>query len=162
MRSAKRPKPRSILSIDVGSRRIGLAGCDPLGITVSILRPIKRSNFELDLNKIQLVCKERNVKGLVIGIPLDDSGLLTKQAIFIMNYGTKLAEAVNLPIAWVNEHSTTWAAANQHNLHNDRTGKLDSASAGLILEQWLKEGPELMPVKAASYNLKNVSCNTGS
>ena len=31
------PVPRSVLALDVGRRRIGLAGCDPLGLTVTPL-----------------------------------------------------------------------------------------------------------------------------
>ena len=40
------------------------------------------------------------------------------------------------------------AAAEQRNLHGDRTGRLDSEAAALLLEQWLQEGPE--PVEAAT------------
>ena len=60
-----------------------------------------------------------------------------------MIYGIKMAKQLHLPLAWVNEHSSTWEASKKYNLHNDRTGKLDSAAAGLLLDQWLKEGPEL-------------------
>ena len=38
-----------MLSLDLGKRRIGLAGCDPLGITVSPLPPLQRKSFERDL-----------------------------------------------------------------------------------------------------------------
>jgi len=33
----KGPAPRSVLALDVGRKRIGLAGCDPLGLTVTPL-----------------------------------------------------------------------------------------------------------------------------
>ncbi len=141
------PKPKSVLGIDVGRKRIGLAGCDPLGITVSSLPPLQRKSLMEDLETIKIYCKERAVKGLVIGIPLDEKGLITKQASFCQKYGLKVAQALELPVAWVNEHSSSWEAKEKYNLHNDRTGKLDSASAALLLEQWLREGPELKPVK---------------
>ena len=54
-----------------------------------------------------------------------------------------MAIKLDLPLAWVNEHSSTWEAKNRFNIENDRTGKLDSAAAALLLEQWLREGPEL-------------------
>ena len=40
-----RPRPCSILSLDVGRRRIGLAGCDALGISVTPLAALRRGRF---------------------------------------------------------------------------------------------------------------------
>jgi putative Holliday junction resolvase len=45
-------------------------------------------------------------------------------------------------LVWVNEHSSSWAAAELRGLQGDRSGALDSAAAALLLEQWLQEGPE--------------------
>jgi putative Holliday junction resolvase len=53
----------------------------------------------------------------------------------------------------VNEHSSSWAAAETHGLHGDRSGALDSAAAALLLEQWLQEGPDPLPVAAATPGL---------
>ncbi|WP_320664404.1 Holliday junction resolvase RuvX [Prochlorococcus sp. MIT 1223] len=139
----KRPKAKSVLSLDVGKKRIGLAGCDPLGITVTRLKPLIRKDFESDLNVINQLCKNRKVEGLVIGLPFGKSGEKTIQGKFCMEYGLRIANALNLPIAWVNEHSSTWQAKANLKLHSDRSGKIDSEAAGLLLEQWLIEGPEL-------------------
>ncbi len=146
-----KPHPQSILSLDIGSKRIGLAGCDPLGITVKTLPAIKRKGFKEDLEKFLIHCRERSVKGLVIGIPLDQSGNMTPQAKKCMEYGLRIAKELGLPIAWVNEHSSTWEAENIYNLKGDRSGMLDSAAALLLLKQWLSDGPELKPVDGASY-----------
>jgi putative Holliday junction resolvase len=53
-------------------------------------------------------------------------------------------------VAWVNEHSSSWAAGERFGLHGDRSGRLDSAAAMLLLEQWLLEGPAAEPVEAAA------------
>ena len=74
-------------------------------------------------------------------------GSPTPQAEHCHRYGLRLASALNLPLAWVNEQCSTWAAAERHGLHGDRSGRLDSAAAALLLEQWLQEGPELKPVQ---------------
>ena len=136
------PRPRSMLSLDVGRRRIGLAGCDPLGVSVTTLPAIFRSRFDQDLEIIKAHCLSRGVKGLVVGLPLDQAGQRTEQAIHSERYGKRLRRALELPLAWVNEHCSSWAAAELGNLHGDRTGRLDSAAALLLLEQWLREGPE--------------------
>ncbi|MFM7312513.1 MAG: Holliday junction resolvase RuvX [Cyanobium sp.] len=140
------PTPCSALALDIGRRRIGLAGCDPLGLTITPLQALQRSSFEADLAQLRPLLRQRRVAALVFGLPLDDAGRPTAQARHCRRYGLRLAAALQaaaepLPIAWVNEHSSSWAAGEQHGLHGDRSGRLDSAAAALLLEQWLTEGP---------------------
>ena len=157
-----RPCPTSILSIDIGRKRIGLAGCDPLGITVTPLPAIYRNSLDQDIKKLRNHCKTRNVKGLVIGLPLNEDGENTQQTIHCQKYGIRIAKELSLPLAWVNEHSSTWLAGEKFNLNNDRSGKLDSAAAVILLEQWLKEGPELLPVKTAKHYSGKDNFDNGS
>lgn len=142
------PQPRSVLALDVGRRRIGLAGCDPLGLTVSPLPALHRGPFADDLARLHPLLRQRRVQALVVGLPLDQAGQPTPQARHCRRYGQQLAVATGLPLAWVNEHSSSWAAAESRGLHGDRSGALDSAAAALLLEQWLQEGPE--PVATAT------------
>ena len=142
------PIPRSVLSLDIGQRRIGLAGCDPLGITVKPLQPLQRSLFHLDLARIGEVCSKRIIHGLVIGLPLDKNGNITCQAYHCQRNGLRLARALGIPLAMVNEHGSSLEAAALHGLYGDRSGRLDSAAAALILEQWLREGPELELIRS--------------
>jgi putative Holliday junction resolvase len=60
----------------------------------------------------------------------------------------RLAQSLGLPLAWVNEHSSTWEAGERHGLQGDRTGRIDSAAAALLLEQWLQDGPALKPAQS--------------
>lgn len=136
------PHPRSALALDVGRRRIGLAGCDPLGLTVTPLPALARGAFTADLQLLQALISRRQVRLLVVGLPLDAAGQPTAQARHCRRYGLQLRAATALPLVWVNEHSSSWAAADRHGLHGDRTGALDSAAAALLLEQWLRDGPE--------------------
>lgn len=142
------PQPHSVLALDVGRRRIGLAGCDPLGLTVTPLPALARGRFAADLQLLTALVHHRRVAALVVGLPLDAAGQPTAQALHCRRYGDQLARALQLPLAWVNEHSSSWAAAERHGLHGDRSGALDSAAAALLLEQWLQEGPE--PVTPAT------------
>jgi putative Holliday junction resolvase len=141
------PQPRSALAVDVGRRRIGLAGCDPMGICVTPLPALQRGRFEADLATLRALIAARSVQALVIGLPLDRQGQPTEQAQHCRRYGERLARTLQLPLAWVNEHTSSWAAAERHGLHGDRSGALDSAAAAVLLEQWLQEGPEPQPVQ---------------
>lgn len=139
------PQPRSALALDVGRRRIGLAGCDPLGLTVTPLPALARGRFAADLQHLTALVLQRRVVALVVGLPLDAAGQLTAQAMHCQRYGDQLARALHLPLVWVNEHTSSWAAAERYGLHGDRSGALDSAAAAVLLEQWLREGPEPVP-----------------
>ena len=141
------PLPCSALALDIGRRRIGLAGCDPLGLSVTPLPALRRSTPERDREQLLPLLRQRRVQALVFGLPLDEAGLPTDQARHCRRYGLRLAAVLAaggdpLPVAWVNEHSSSWAAGERFGLHGDRSGRLDSAAAALLLEQWLRDGPE--------------------
>ncbi len=147
-------RPRSALALDVGRRRIGLAGCDPLGITVTALPALARGAFQADLERLLVVLGQRRVTALVVGLPLDAAQRPTPQGLHCRRYGLRLARALAalgqpLPLAWVDEHASSWAAGERFALHGDRSGRLDSAAAALLLEQWLREGPEPLALTAA-------------
>ena len=89
------PKPCSVLSLDVGRRRIGLAGCDALGITVRPLPALHRGRFETDLPALVKLCRSRGVVGLVVGMPLDDRGNPRHRR------STAVATATDSPWRWV-------------------------------------------------------------
>jgi len=138
-----KPKPRSVLGLDIGQKRIGLAYCDALSITVSILPAIKRTKNFLELNIIKNYISTHNIKGIIAGLPLDDKGLMTNQAVDCKTYGDIIFNKIKLPYAYVNEHSSTWESLDRFGLKKDKTGLIDSLSAKIILEQWIMEGPEL-------------------
>ena len=138
-----KPKPKSILSLDVGIKRIGLAYCDPLCITSNILPAVKRFENNQELKIIRNHINEFNLSGFIVGLPLDDEGKMTSQAIDCKNYGQLLSNELRLPFSFVNEHSSTWESTNRFSIKKDRSGLIDSFSAVVILEQWFQEGPEL-------------------
>jgi putative Holliday junction resolvase len=142
------PAPRSVLALDVGRKRIGLAGCDPLGLTITPLVALRRGRYPDDLERLRALVEQRRITALVVGLPLDAQQQPTDQAEHCRRYGERLASHLKLPLALVNEYASSWAAAERHGLHGDRSGALDSAAAALLLEQWLQEGPEPAPVSA--------------
>lgn len=131
----------------MGRRRIGLAGCDPLGLTVTPLPALHRGSFDSDLATLLPLILERRVAALVVGLPLDAARCPTRQALHCRRYGLQLQAALQrqgrrLPLAWVDEHASSWDAGERFRLHGDRSGRLDSLAAALLLEQWLRDGPE--------------------
>ena len=137
------PKPCSVLSLDIGNKRIGIAGCDPLGISITHLPAIFRKSFNEDLKEFSKICTRRKVEGLIIGNPLDMQGNETNQSIKCKKYGIKLAISLKLPVIFINEHCSTIEAQEKFSLKIDKTGRIDSAAAAILLQQWLIEGPNL-------------------
>ena len=140
-----------MLAVDVGRCWIGLAGCDPLGISVRPLGVLPRQRFSADVQHVQRLCQQRQVKALVIGLPLLEDGREGRQSRQSRRYGQRLSRALGLPLAFVDERCSTWcvrASATAHgapatNLVTRKSSqRLDSAAAVVILVQWLAEGPE--------------------
>ena len=138
-----KPKSKSILSLDVGLKRIGLAYCDSLFITVNILPALKRERNNNEIIIIKEHIKKLNLTGFIVGLPLDESGGMTSQALDCKTYGEFLFNELKLPFSFVNEHSSTWESTNRFGVKKDKSGLIDSLSAKVILEQWIQEGPEL-------------------
>ena len=138
-----KPKPKSILSLDVGTKRIGLAYCDPLFITSNILPAVNRFENHQEIKIIRNHIDELNLTGFIVGIPLDAEGQMTTQAIDCKKYGQLLSNELKLPFSYVNEHSSTWESSYRFGIKKDKSGLIDSLSAKIILEQWIQEGPEL-------------------
>ena len=138
-----KPSPKSVLSLDVGKKRIGLAYCDALFITISILPAVRRSVDLKEINTFKRHIVNLKITGLIIGLPLDDNGNITNQAKDCMEYGDLINKSIKLPFNYINEHSSTWESINTYGIKKDKSGLIDSYSAKIILEQWIKEGPEL-------------------
>tara|TARA_B000000609_G_scaffold77459_1_gene58338 strand:- start:136 stop:597 length:462 start_codon:yes stop_codon:yes gene_type:complete len=138
-----KPIPKSVLSLDIGKKRIGLAYCDALFITVSLLPAVRRTTDYKEIEIFQRHIDNLNITGIIFGIPLDENGNMTTQAKDCMEYGDLINKSIKLPFNYINEHSSTWESINTYGIKKDKSGLIDSYSAKIILEQWIKEGPEL-------------------
>ena len=139
-----KPKSKSILCLDVGKKRIGLAYCDSLFITVNILPAVKREKNNNEIITIKNHIKKLNLTGFIVGLPIDEAGNMTTQAFDCKTYGEFLFSELRLPFSFVNEHSSTWESTNRFGVKKDKSGLIDSLSAKVILEQWIQEGPEFL------------------
>src|SRR5271157_5145469 len=69
-----------ILALDVGSKRIGLAVSDPLGITAQGLEVLIRKNPQADLERLVEVARQWGVQRIVVGLPRHMDGRLGSAA----------------------------------------------------------------------------------
>jgi putative holliday junction resolvase len=134
--------PHRILGLDVGSRRIGLAVSDPLGITAQGLETLHRKNKRQDFAHLDRVIQEYDVQEIVIGLPLRMSGLEGAQAEKIQAFAENLRERFRLPVHLWDERLTS-AEANRllrsTALSIEKRGKaVDRMAAVLILQGWME------------------------
>lgn len=131
-----------VLAIDHGEARIGLAITDPVGIMAHPLETIHVKNTP-PIERISTLVKERQVKQLVLGLPIRMDGTEGTAAERIRAFGAELTVKIDLPLHYIDESLTTVAAAEK--LHqagkNARKQKsiIDQAAAVEILTAWLSQ-----------------------
>ena len=67
----KRPRDARLMGMDIGKKTIGLAVCDPMQSLATPLETVKRTKFTKDLLVLQRIVEDYEVKGFVIGLPLN-------------------------------------------------------------------------------------------
>jgi putative Holliday junction resolvase len=132
-----------ILGLDVGARRIGVAVSDPLGITAQGLETLQRRNKRQDLEYLQRVIQEYDVREIVVGLPLRMSGAEGTQSDKMQTFAEDLRKRFRLPVHLWDERLTS-AEANrllrETDLSIEKRGKaVDRMAAVLILQGWMEE-----------------------
>ncbi len=133
-------QPR-ILGLDVGSKTIGLAVSDPLGITAQGLKTLRRQNKRLDFAQLEAVIREYDVKEIVVGYPLRMSGLEGTQSQKMQLFAEELRKRFPLPVHLWDERLSS-AEANRVLRDSVKSIKrrgevVDRLAAVLILQSWL-------------------------
>ncbi|MDZ8080506.1 MAG: Holliday junction resolvase RuvX [Nostoc sp. SerVER01] len=131
----------SALGLDLGSKRIGVAGCDRTGLIATGITTIERRFFEQDVEQIRQIVNERQVQILVIGLPYSMDGSLGFQARQVQKFAKRLAKALILPVEYVDERLTSFQAEQlliaENRSPSRHKGLIDRKAASLILQQWL-------------------------
>ena len=139
--------PPRYLGLDIGSRRIGVAVSDELGLTAqpvltldrrSSRRPISRD----DLRSLARLCRRFGVVGIVVGNPVHLSGAPSPQAANTQAFAAELGELTGLPIHLWDERLTTheahqilYQAGHPRQKHRK---VVDQVAATLILQSFLE------------------------
>jgi putative holliday junction resolvase len=131
-----------VLGLDVGSRRIGVAVSDPLGITAQGLETLQRSTKRRDFEHLQRVIQEYDVREVVVGLPLRMSGAEGIQSDKMQVFAEELRKRFRLPVHLWDERLTS-AEANrllrQTDLSIEKRGQaVDRMAAVLILQGWME------------------------
>jgi putative holliday junction resolvase len=129
------------LGLDVGGKRIGVAGCDGLGLIATGLTTIWRSSFQEDVAQLAEIITDRAVEILILGLPYTMDGKLGSQAKQVQKFARRITAAIDLPIEYVDERLTSYAAEQMMMAANisvsQNKAMIDRIAAAVILQQWL-------------------------
>ncbi len=129
------------LGLDVGRKRIGIAGCDGTGLIATGLTTLERTSFAQDCGALQAIVAEREVTILVVGLPYSLDGMIGYQAKQVQKLARRLSHALDLPLDYMDERLTSVEA--EHQLKAQKRfstydkGLIDQQAAQIILQQWL-------------------------
>ena len=131
------------LGLDIGSRRIGVAVSDELGLTAQpVLTLERRSSRREDVRSLARLCRRFGVVGIVVGNPVHLSGESSPQATKTQAFATELGELTGLPIHLWDErltsheaHQILYQAGHARQKHRK---VVDQVAATLILQSFLE------------------------
>jgi len=131
----------SVLGLDIGSKRIGVAGCDRTGLIATGLATIDNKSFAYVTDQLSQIVRQREATLLVVGLPYTMDGALGTQARRVQKFTKRLAKALSLPVTYVDERLTSIEAEQQlqaeHRPIAKDKGLIDRRAAAIILQQWL-------------------------
>jgi putative holliday junction resolvase len=130
-----------LLGIDLGARRVGVAVTDETQTSVRPLPFVPRSNWKRLLADVARLCREFDVRGVVVGLPLRLDGTEGEAAGEARRIARNLELSLSLPIYLQDERLTSRAA--DENLRaaglspRERSERVDGEAAALILSDFL-------------------------
>lgn len=137
--------PAKILAFDVGDARIGVAACDPLGLSVRPLTVIHRRSRHADFDVIGALIRQEAPDLLLCGLPLNMDGSEGAQAESTRRWARRLAQALKHilggapPLVFWDERLSSYAADEILESQDGRKSKIgqDAVAAAVILQSYL-------------------------
>ena len=127
-----------LLGIDPGSRNIGLAICDENKKVATPLKVLQKSKLKVLLEQINQIIKENDIKGIVIGNPINMDGTTGKSSQSANDFAKNLSKDITIPITMWDERLSSEGSFKitkeiGTNITN-RVKKLDKNAAAFILQ----------------------------
>lgn len=130
-----------ILGLDIGSKRIGVAISDELGLTAQGLETVMCTNPDADVQRLSDIAHQYGVEEIVVGMPYNMNGTAGPQVEKVRRLVSRLEEAVDVPVREWDERLSSVAAERallEADLSRAKRRKLmDKVAAVIILQGYL-------------------------
>ena len=127
-----------LLGIDPGNKNIGIAICDENLTVATPLKTIKRNKFENFLIDIKNIISENNIKGIVLGNPINMDGSTGRSSQSANDFAKNLSKNITIPIIMWDERLSSVATfkitGNLETNTSNRVKNLDKNAAAFILQ----------------------------
>jgi len=136
-----------LLGLDYGSKTVGVAVTDPLGITVhgvEIIRREKENHLRKTFRRIRELVEELEVSAIVLGYPLNMDDTVGDRALKTLAFRDELVSRVDVPVFLADERLTSFEAEEIMRdagvKSRDFKNYVDEIAAVLILKEYLSHG----------------------
>jgi len=130
-----------VLAIDLGTRNIGTATSDELGMTVRPLETIRRSDNESVIARVKFLVEDLEAEAVVVGLPLRLDGTVGDAAASTMKFIEKLKAQLDVPVFTQDERLTSYEAEQmmieRGFSQRKRRARSDEFAAMIILQDYL-------------------------
>ena len=127
-----------LIGLDLGSKRIGVSICDEKQLIATPLKTITRNTLKELIDELKLIIDENNIRGIIIGNPLNMDGSSGRSAQSVKDTSQKIEENIDIPICLWDERLSTIGAFNlssQLDINvSKREKKIDENAAAFILQ----------------------------
>ena len=127
-----------LIGLDLGSKRIGVSICDEKQLIATPLKTINKNTLSELISELKVIIDENNIKGIIIGNPLNMDGSSGRSAQSVKDTSQKIEENINIPICLWDERLSTVGAFNlssQLDINvSKREKKIDENAAAFILQ----------------------------
>ena len=127
-----------LIGLDLGSKRIGVSICDEKQLIATPLKTINKNTLNELIFELKVIIDENDIKGIVIGNPLNMDGSSGRSAQSVRDTSQKIEENINIPICLWDERLSTVGAFNlssQLDINvSKREKKIDENAAAFILQ----------------------------
>lgn len=136
--AASLPPMNALMGLDLGTKTIGVAVSDRIGAVATPLETVKRKKFTLDAERLLEIIKERDISGILLGLPRNMDGSEGPRCQSTRAFARNLSRLTDLPIGFWDERLST-VAAEKALLEADTTRKrraevIDHVAASYILQ----------------------------
>ena len=128
----------AVMGLDLGTKTIGVAVSDTFLSVATPLETVKRKKFTVDAERLLEIAEDRNVAGIVLGLPRNMDGTEGPRCQSTRAFARNLSRMTDLPIGFWDERLST-VAAERALLEADTSRKkrsevIDHVAAGYILQ----------------------------
>jgi|SRR5215813_10567388 len=135
-----------VLAVDLGTRNIGTAISDELGISVRPVETVRRSSLERDIARLKFLVEELGAQAVVVGLPLKMDGTVGDAAQKALKFAGKLRAEVTVEVYTEDERLTSYEAdqimIGQGLTRKQRKARSDEMAATIILRDFLSRAGE--------------------